>query len=321
MITKSKGIQAQVWTVEAGGNRAVIFPEVGGNLIGLTLQGTEVLRAYAGYEEIAETPTAYGLPILFPPNRIDGGRFSYAGKTYQFDVNEPETGNSLHGFLQDKPWAIEALKDTEEEAVVRLSYSADRNSPFYRVYPVSFLAEILYTLNEGGLTQEVRITNTGAAVMPYGIGWHSAFRIGPTTKMRVSVKERVQLSDRMLPTGRLLPLSDDEKTMRTTGLSPLYAVMDDHFTAEPIDGFHGAELIHEEENVKVVYEVDSLYRHWMIWNNSQEGSFVCIEPQNWRVNAPNLPLTADESGMAGLEAGATVSAAAHITVRPLKQPV
>ena len=222
MITQIKGINEAAWIVEAGGNKAEILPEIGGNLIGLWIHGTEVFHHYDTYAEIQEAATSYGLPLLFPPNRIDAGHFEYAGKEYQFDINEPATGNSLHGFLHDKAWKMEILKDTSDEAVVRLYYNADENTEFYRVYPVTFLAEMIYTLNAEGLKQEVRITNTGKEVMPYGIGWHTAFRIAPDTKMQVSVADRVQMSERTLPTGTLLELSADEKKMRCEGLDPVY---------------------------------------------------------------------------------------------------
>ena len=67
----------------------------------------------------------------------------------------------------------------------------------------------------------------------------------------------------------------------------------------------------------MVYKVDPLYKHWMIWNAWQNGSFICIEPQNWRVNAPNLPIPAEESGMAALKAGETLVATATVTVENL----
>ncbi len=311
MITKTKGLERELWTIEAAGNKAVILPEVGGNLIGLNLGGTEVFHKVESLEAVKETCTSYGLPILFPPNRIDGGHFTFAGKEYQFVVNEPATGNSLHGFLQNEPWEIEAVSDSEDEVKVRLYYNAEKGWAHYDVYPVTFLAEIFYTLNKDGLSQEVRITNTGDEVMPYGLGWHTAFRITPNTVMNIAVDKRVEMSDRILPTGNLLDLTEEEEFLtRPEGLSPVYQDMDDHFTAQ--SGV--AVLTHPDEGVKVIYRVDPFYKHWMVWNCNQEGSFICIEPQNWRVNAPNLPIPAEESGMGWIEAGETVSVCASVQV-------
>ena len=126
-------------------------------------------------------------------------------------------------------------------------------------------------------------------------------------------KATAEMSERILPTGNLLPLSAEEQKLVGEGLDPLYADMDDHFTAKPFDcGFNGAVLTHKEEGTRVTYQVDPFYKHWMVWNSNQEGSFVCIEPQNWRVNAPNLPIPAEESGMACIEAGETLSVKACV---------
>ena len=307
MITKSKGLEKELWTIEAAGQKAMILPEVGGELIELCIDGIEVFHKVESLEAVKAECTSYGLPILFPPNRIDGGHFTFAGKEYQFEVNEPATGNSLHGFLHKEPWEIEALQDSDDEVVVRLFYHAEPGWAHYDVYPVTFLAEVIYTLNKEGLFQEVRITNTGKEVMPYGLGWHTAFRITPSTVMNIAVGNRVEMSERILPTGNLLPLSEDEQKLRAEGLNPVYAEMDDHFTAKPFaSGINGAVLTHKEEGTRVIYTVDPFYKHWMVWNCNQEGSFVCIEPQNWRVNAPNLPIPAEESGMGSIEAGETL---------------
>ena len=307
MITKSKGLEKELWTIEAAGQKAQILPEVGGELIALWLDGIQVFHTVGSLEGVKAHPTSYVLPLLFPPNRIDGGHFTFAGKEYQFAINEPATGNSLHGFLHKEPWEIEALKDEEDEVTIRVFYNAEPGWAHYDVYPVTFLAEVIYTLNKDGLFQEVRVTNTGSEVMPYGLGWHTAFRITPSTVMNISVGNRVEMSERILPTGNLLPLSADEQKLVGEGLDPLYADMDDHFTAKPFDcGFNGAVLTHKEEGTRVIYQVDPFYKHWMVWNSNQEGSFVCIEPQNWRVNAPNLPIPAEESGMACIEAGETL---------------
>ena len=122
------------------------------------------------------------------------------------------------------------------------------------------------------------------------------------------------MSDRILPTGNLLDLSEDEEFLvRPEGQDPVYAEMDDHFTAQ--SGV--AVLSHPEEGVKVIYRVDPLYKHWMVWNSKQEGSFICIEPQNWRVNAPNLPIPAEESGMGWIEPGETLKVTASVEVKAL----
>ena len=200
-----------------------------------------------------------------------------------------------------------------------MTFEATRDSDFYQYYPYEFEAEVIYTLDEGGLHQEFRLTNYSEGPMPYGLGWHTAFAVRPDTRVRISLGRRVLLNGRALPTGELRDLSEEEKMFRSEeGQSPVYAAMDDHFTAEPIqvngEPFHGAVLLDADSGRKVYYRLDGFYKHWMVWNCSQEGSFICIEPQNWRVNAPNLELDASEAGLGVLEEQETVSVWADIYV-------
>lgn len=313
MINQSIGLTDALWTVKAGGYEAKILPEIGGNLISLKKGDAELLHQYDTLESIAQKPTWYGLPVLFPPNRIEDGVFTFEGRRYEFPRNEVTRNNSLHGFLQDRPWKLAVVKDSDGESQVCLTFEAREGSDFYPYYPHVFTAQILYTLNHDGLTQEFKLRNDGTGKMPFGLGWHSAFRAALDTTIQVSVDSRVVMSERMLPTGDVLALSEEEEKMRTEGLSPFYADLDGHFTSKPLEGnFHGAVITTPSLGIKTWYEVDSAYKHWMIWNCEREGSFICIEPQNWRVNAPNLPISEEESGMASLLPGENFVAIAKI---------
>ena len=299
-------------TLKAGGYEAVFAPADGGACIALKKGDFNIFHAWERPEEVLKTPTSYGLPILFPPNRIDGGRFEFEGRTCALPVNEPGRNNSLHGFLHTRAWEVEGYREDEDSAEIHMVFEATVDSDFYEYYPYEFEAEVIYTLDAQGLHQEFRLTNYSEGAMPYGLGWHTAFAAGPDTRVRISLGKRVVLNERALPTGELKELSEEEEKFRSEeGQSPVYAVMDDHFTAEPIQvngkPFHGAVLTHGENGPRVYYRVDDFYRHWMVWNCSKEGSFICIEPQNWRVNAPNLDLPAEESGLGRLEAQETIS--------------
>ena len=75
MINQSVGLTDALWSVKAGGYEANILPEIGGNLISLKKGDAELLHQYDTLESIAQKPTWYGLPVLFPPNRIEDGVF------------------------------------------------------------------------------------------------------------------------------------------------------------------------------------------------------------------------------------------------------
>ncbi|WP_062234504.1 aldose 1-epimerase [Fictibacillus sp. FJAT-27399] len=64
----------------------VLVPKWGSNLISLKWKkgNLELLRTPSTKEEYISKPYLYGIPILFPPNRIDRGEFTYNQKTYRF---------------------------------------------------------------------------------------------------------------------------------------------------------------------------------------------------------------------------------------------
>ncbi len=83
--------------------QATVLPEVGANLVSFRdlTRGFTFLHEPGADEmdDFRQKPYLYGIPVLFPPNRYDGGTFTYARKRVQLPVSEAETGTHLHGFL------------------------------------------------------------------------------------------------------------------------------------------------------------------------------------------------------------------------------
>lgn len=300
-------------TLNAFGYEAAFAPASGGQLVRLKKDGIDAVNVPESKEALLEAPTSYGYPLLFPPNRVDGGKFTFDGREYQFPINEPDRGNSLHGFLHNRPWKVVDLTKTS----LKLEFSGTEKTDFYQYYPVKFKVTRLYELMEEGLKETVTVENTGDVDMPYGLGFHTAFKVNNDTKIKVSVGQRIEVNERMLPSGVVRDLNEKEKNLREEGLEPMMWSMDDHYTVEPlfIDGeaFHGAIL--EDKKSLITYKVDEFYRHWMIWNSDRNGKFVCIEPQDWRINAPNLVETlGEEAGMDQLKAGETREVTTMLTI-------
>lgn len=300
-------------TLKNGAYEAVLAPEVGGAMISLTKNGVEAMNVPTNEEILRTKSTRFGYPLLFPPNRIDGGKFTAAGKTYQFPLNEPARGNSLHGFLHTRAWEVESV--SENEAV--LVFKGTPDTDFYQYLSCEFEVRRVFELTEEGLKETIVIKNTGKDTMPIGLGFHTAFKADPTSKVRVSIGKRIEVTERMLPTGVVRALSEEEAAFRNEGQNPIAWNMDDHYTVEPIEvigeKFHGAVI--ERADATVTYEVDPFYRHWMIWNSGQDGTFICIEPQNWRINAPNLvEELGAEAGMDLLESGKTLEVATFLKI-------
>lgn len=215
------------------------MPSVGANLVRLanTRLGVEILRTPAAdeIETFKGRPQVFGLPVLFPPNRIADGRYTFEGRTYQYPITIEKEHNYHHGILKSQPFAVSKALENDDEVLIECRYYANAgNDAIYRDFPHAFKCKITFRLSNEGLAQEIMFANRSAERMPVGVGFHTPMRIpfaGGTDAdyvMRVAVGEQVELSARNLPTGRRLPLTEQfaklrEGGLRVTGCDPIEA--------------------------------------------------------------------------------------------------
>ncbi len=315
MISKAqrgtyKGEEAVI--LQYGTYEATVLPNIGANLISYRITDKQytILREPESIEELRANPGVYGIPILFPPNRYEDGKFPWNGKVYEFPVNEEATNNHLHGFLMDIPWKVDQISADESESRVVLSVTVDEDHPVYRYLPHRFTVRLRYALDRFGLSQQVTVHNEGEDAMPCLLAFHTAINapFAPNSKpsdytFKITIGNRWELNGRMLPTGKFQPLTAEEEQMKRGGVSPYFAAMDNHYTSEPQNGRNRMELYDASEQVTLVYDVGTAFKQWMVWNNNRSEKFFCPEPQMNLVNAPNVDLPADEIGLLGLQPG------------------
>ena len=322
------GLQAVEFS--KGDYTALLIPEVGANLIRLadTRRGVEVLHTPTE-EEIEifrRRPQVYGLPILFPPNRIADGRFTFEGRTYRLPITNEKEHNFHHGFLKSQPFQVSKATETDDEVMVECRYYSNAGCDvIFRDFPHEFKCKIIFRLTSEGLEQEVVFTNRSQQRMPLGVGFHTPMRIpfaggdDDDYVMRVAVGEQVELDGRNLPTGRKLPLTEQFARLRGKGLQvtncdPIEA----GFTLREIDvdghPYRGAVVENLRTGVRTFYEVDDQTTYWTIWNNGGHMPYCCPEPQTWTTNAPNAADPVAE-GFKAVEPGQSWSAKYRLYVR------
>lgn len=288
-----------------GDYTALLVPEVGANLIRLanTRLGVEILRTPAGceVESFLGRPHVFGLPVLFPPNRIEDGCYTFGGRTYRFPITLPREHNYHHGILKSQSFAVSKAREDDREVQIECRYYSNAaNDAVYKDFPHDFKCKIIYRLSNEGLRQELFFGNKGSEPMPIGAGFHTPLNIpfaGDRAEdyvMRAAVGEQCELNERGLPTGRLLPLSERFVRLRDGGLQvtecdPIEA----GFSVQEIDvdgrSFRGVLVENLRTGVRVFYEADTATTYWTIWNNGGRVPYCCPEPQSWMTNAPNMP--------------------------------
>lgn len=317
--------------MEAGGWEAVMIPAVGANMVKLANKAKKlnVLRMPKPdeVEFFAGRPQLFGLPLLFPPNRIEDGTFSHNGKTYRFPITIPDQNNFHHGIIKSLPFTVTQTNVAADYVEVEATYFSNMfNDDFYKMFPHQFECRMYFKLSAEGLEHKVTFVNQSDSEMPLGVGYHTPIMVpfveggnAENYKLWLSAGEKWEVNSRTLPTGKLLPLNDTEQLLRTTGLKPTGAAIEWPLTAKPLDWegkpYHGAILKDEANNITVFYEVGPEYKHWTFWNNGGTVDWACPEPQTWAINAPNLDLPADVTGFQTVKPSAQWSAVSKIYVK------
>jgi aldose 1-epimerase len=155
------------YEISAGDYRATIT-ELGAGLRQLTYRGQPVISEF----EPDELPPAAAGQLLAPwPNRVDGGRYSFADADYQLDLSEPAKGNAIHGLTRWAGWQA----GRHEPGRVLLSYLL-HGQPGYP-FCLDLAAEYQLTPADG-LRVRVTARNAGARPAPYGAGSHPYLTAG-----------------------------------------------------------------------------------------------------------------------------------------------
>lgn len=324
---KFHGVDAVAF--EAGGYEALMVPSVGANLVKLyhRAKGVDILHTPSADEMdlFYQRPQIYGVPVLFPPNRIEDGTYSYRGVKYQYPITLPAQHNYHHGILKSQPFVVTKTIVAEDYVEVEAAFFSNRvNNAIYVDFPHAFECRINFILSESGLEQTITFVNDSDADMPLGMGYHTPIRIpfqagNDEYKMWLSAGEEWELSNRSLPTEHLLPLDNKLQTLRTTGMNPVGEPIERALTNKPMfvndKEFSGAIFANVNTRTLVFYEVDEQFKHWTIWNNGGEAGYMCPEPQTWAINAPNLSLDPDFTGFQIVEAGDAWSATTKLYVK------
>lgn len=280
--------------------RALICPGMGGNCISLQIGEADILRTPDCGEALCAAPNLYGIPILFPPNRIKGGCFYYSGRKYQFPINEPKRHNHIHGFLNQTCFSVQSLLDDETGKTLTLTYRASIDNP-YMQYPHTFSATRTWHLTNDALYQKVSIRNDSDEPMPVGIGFHTTlnacFLPGDSCPehyhLRMSATQEILYDpDRIIPTGEILENTKLLQELNGQGIVPQGERVSCHMKR----GKNGAELIHVPSGQTICMTVSDSLPYWILWNSDGHSGFICPEAQSWMIDAPNQSQKYQESG-------------------------
>jgi len=290
-------------SISKGQLTATAYPQYGGNLASLNWKGLELLRAPEPPDILVEKPEHYGLPVLFPPNRIADGHFTWNGRRCELPLNEGRPRNNhIHGLVLRQAWTI---ADQGDDVVV-MEYRYGQHHDAFDGFPYPFCLRLSYRLDDDCLTQELVVQNCGDTPLPYGLGFHSAFNAPKRLRITTEPWRWEMLLPRHLPSERRLPWGDFDPN---AWLDPSLGRISVHtpvgvgqLAGRP---FRGAVLDYGER--AFAYEIDDKFHQWFLWTPEPNSGFICPEPMSCMVNAPNLALPPETTGFTDLAPGSEVS--------------
>lgn len=149
-----------------GRQRAVVV-EVGAGLRDYRVAGRPVVDGY-GEQEMCDAGRGQ---VLIPwPNRIEDGRYSFAGQPQQLPLTEPARHNAIHGLVR---WATWEVAERSAARVVLRHRLYPRPG-----YPFVLDCEVEYGLDADGLRVRTTTTNSGPSPCPCGSGAHPYLTAG-----------------------------------------------------------------------------------------------------------------------------------------------
>lgn len=259
---------------------------------------SEILRTPASEEQLEKNRFLFGTPILFPPNRIRGGKFSFCGQDYTFPINEPETGSHLHGALYRLSFALEKQ---EKNAVV---FSFQAKAGEYLNFPHGFRVKRIYTLTDNmGLQERTEIYNESDRVMPVMLAYHTTFNIpfssgGQEEAHRLCLPVHLEhkRDSKYLPTCEYAdtPVC---KMLRSGAFIPCQNAISAFYAASG----NTMRLVDEGKHCAVEYDTEG-FGYWMLYNGGAR-DFLTVEPQTCAIDAFHIDKHYRDAGVIALSPG------------------
>lgn len=322
-----EGVEVFALSDSSTGARAVVAPALGFNLFRLHLpvsgRITPILVEPPSLAELKANPSSYGHPILFPfPNRICEGRFVWQGKPFATPVNA--SGHAIHGYALRSAWRVVAEEATADGASVTAQWRLSTDAPEHcDHWPADAQIEVTYRLTSHGVAIDAVVSNPSAVDLPWGLGYHTYFRLPlssetSTDDTRIVVPAaRRWVLDGFLPTGekQSLPASLDLRN----GLSLKNLKADDVLT----DLEHGADgrvecrLQDTKQCSEVIMTTSREFTEMVVFTPTWNPNAIALEPYTQTTDAVNLASRGIEGGLRILKSGESQALSVRILTRQI----
>lgn len=277
-------------TIETGEALVEVLPKLGGSLAAFDLKrGGERLPVFRRWSGESESPRTFAsIPMVPWWARIGGGGFSWDGRFWPIERNDPEDTHPLHGDGWRSPWHI--VEQASGRVRLRLRSRA--------VPPFDYESELVYGLSGPTLEIQLSIRNRADRPLPYGMGLHPWFPRTPDVTLQA------RTTGTWLPQPPALP-----KTARPDPLPPQWdfstaRTLPPEFVDNSFSGWDGrARIEWPAQDYAVAIEADPDIDICHFYSLGADCPIFCFEPVTHVIDALNLPEPPRETGLRVLGPG------------------
>jgi aldose 1-epimerase len=212
--TMTTGDLSHTVTIATDDTAAEFVPAANMVCDSLRVGGAQLLDLGHGLPAYAEQGKTMGIPLLYPwANRLDHRGYEAAGRR----VTRPDPngrystdpgGLPIHGALPgDLIWVVDQQPETDRVRA-RLRWGS---GPLLELFPYEHELEFEAIVSDGALSIETTVLASGPEPVPVSFGFHPYLRLPngdrATWHVELGAGERLELDDRMIPTGGRRPLT------------------------------------------------------------------------------------------------------------------
>ena len=280
---------SELLTLEADGLEVGLVPAIGGSVSFFRWRGIDLMRPLA-----ADRQDVLGVamfPMLPYANRIAGNSFRFEGDDYAVQPNNLPERFNVHGSGWQRPWTVERLTSTQ--VALGLDVAAGPE-------PYAYRARQVFSLDPGGLTVTMTLTNVGDKTLPFGFGLHPWFERTDDVTLQFNAR-RFYLEE---PEG----LSGDPVTLPPELDFSAARSLPTGWRNNDYGGWDGvATVCYPGRGAGLRITADPVFRHLMVYADPTKPYF-CVEPQSNASGAFNRGLWQDaEEGVITLAPGASAT--------------
>ncbi|MGE3913395.1 MAG: aldose 1-epimerase [Chloroflexota bacterium] len=317
----------KLYRIVSGDGEAVawVCPEIGGNTVAYAVNvGEEWIQLLdiAPPATLRETPSRYGLPVLFPfPGHMRNRRYQWAGREIEVPPTFAGTDAVTHGFAHVRPWRL--VEQTPSRVVCELRTPGDLADDQAASYPFTIRLTQTIELDTQG-TGELLVTltavNEGDALAPVAFGLHPYFGAGILGADRTRVHVELPGKSERVRTGEPTPFMTSERApapANPVSIVPLGQTMATGRTDFRFEGDTARIIDLAPINGQSGWTVDLEmigYKDILFFAPPAQNS-ISLEPQSHMPSCASMP-EGHPDGLVGLAPGATLEAVCRIRLVP-----